>query len=47
MKKPKQTKPVYQANYGGATLSDVTRAVLGYRPGVPKPPPKSPKSKCS
>lgn len=25
-------KPIYQANYGDATLSDVTRAVLRYRP---------------
>lgn len=35
--KKKKPKPVYKAAYGSATLSDVTRAVLAYRPVGEKP----------
>jgi len=45
MKKPKPEKPTYKAAYGDATLSDVTRAVLAYRPGgAPKPKVKAKKA---
>ena len=44
-------KVPYPANYGDATLSDVTRAVLGYRPkrvtAVDERPPRSASSQIN